>query len=71
MLAKLSILLIRVYQGSIRHMMPVACRFNPSCSEFALQAISKYGFYRGGFKAFVRLMHCHPYSGRTGFDPVN
>jgi putative membrane protein insertion efficiency factor len=71
MLARATILFIRVYQGSIRHMMPMACRFNPTCSEYARQAISKYGFFRGGFKAFIRLMHCHPYSGKAGFDPVN
>jgi putative membrane protein insertion efficiency factor len=70
MLGKLPVFLITVYQGSIRHIVPAACRFTPTCSEYAKQAITRYGFFRGGFKACMRLLRCHPYSGRAGIDPL-
>jgi len=70
MLKSVSILLIKVYQGTVRNILPATCRFTPTCSEYALEAISKYGFFKGVLMAAVRLLHCHPYSGRSGFDPV-
>jgi putative membrane protein insertion efficiency factor len=70
MLKGISVLLINIYQGSLRNILPAACRFTPSCSEYAKQASDKYGFFRGSFKAVMRLLRCHPYSGRAGFDPL-
>lgn len=45
------------------------CRFRPTCSEYAIQAIGKYGFFRGGFMAMWRVLRCNPWS-RGGYDPV-
>lgn len=70
MLKRTLIVLISLYQGSIRHLFPAACRFEPSCSEFAKQAILKYGVFKGGLKAVVRLCRCHPWSGSSGYDPL-
>jgi hypothetical protein len=70
MIKGISVAIIKIYQGSLRYMLPCACRFTPTCSEYAKQAIERFGFFRGAFKALVRLFHCHPYSGKSGFDPV-
>ncbi|MEI6631357.1 MAG: membrane protein insertion efficiency factor YidD [bacterium] len=51
-------------------MLPSSCRFFPSCSEYARQAIEKYGILWGGIKATKRLLHCHPLSQKTGYDPL-
>jgi len=46
-----------------------ACRFQPTCSEYAALALAEYGLLRGGWMAFRRIMRCHPFS-KGGFDPV-
>ena len=61
--------LIRVYQWLISPLLPRACRFAPSCSEYAAEAIALHGVARGGFLALRRLLRCHPWGG-DGFDPV-
>jgi putative membrane protein insertion efficiency factor len=63
--------LIKLYQCSIRMALPACCRFHPSCSEYAKQALSKYGFLRGGLKAARRIALCHPFSGRSGYNPLD
>ncbi len=65
----LAILIIRFYQKFISPLFPPSCRFYPSCSEYALEAISKYGFFKGGFKATWRILRCNPFS-KGGHDPV-
>ena len=60
---------IRVYQRFISPMLPKACRFEPTCSEYTRQAISRYGIARGVFMGFIRLMKCHPFH-PGGYDPV-
>jgi uncharacterized protein len=50
-------------------MLPASCRYTPSCSLFALQAIEKYGVLRGILMGALRLLRCHPFA-RGGFDPV-
>lgn len=70
MFKKISISLINFYQEYIRHILPATCRFTPSCSEYAKEAILKYGFLKGGFRAVKRLFACHPFSGRAGYDPL-
>lgn len=63
-------LLIRAYQFVLRPLMPGgACRFFPSCSEYALAAVERYGAWRGGWLAIRRVARCHPLS-RGGIDPV-
>ena len=52
-------------------MRPPCCRFIPTCSQYALEAIEKYGAFKGGWLAFKRIMRCHPfYKGGKIYDPV-
>jgi len=61
--------LIRGYRRYISPLLPPACRFYPTCSQYALQAIDRYGALRGGFLAVRRLLKCHPFH-EGGYDPV-
>lgn len=70
MLQRISINLLNVYQRYIRIRLPYSCRFIPSCSDYAKQAIIKYGFCKGAVKAATRLMQCHPFSGKAADDPL-
>ncbi|MCM8781495.1 MAG: membrane protein insertion efficiency factor YidD [Candidatus Omnitrophica bacterium] len=70
MLKKAGIKLILFYQGFIRPYLACSCRFFPSCSDYTMQAIDKYGFVKGSLKGIKRLMSCHPFSRKTGFDPL-
>ncbi|HOS97671.1 MAG TPA: membrane protein insertion efficiency factor YidD [Deltaproteobacteria bacterium] len=63
------ITLIRLYQKVVSPLLAPACRFHPSCSEYAVQAITVYGPLRGLLKAAWRVLRCNPYS-KGGFDPV-
>ncbi|MBR6378243.1 MAG: membrane protein insertion efficiency factor YidD [Oscillospiraceae bacterium] len=67
---KLMLALIRFYQRRISPTRPPRCRFYPTCSEYAFQAIGKYGALKGGALAARRLCRCHPFSKRDYFDPV-
>jgi putative membrane protein insertion efficiency factor len=69
MTAKLLILLIRVYQVVLSPFFGGACRFLPSCSAYAVEAITQHGALRGSMLAARRLSRCHPL-GRAGIDPV-
>jgi putative membrane protein insertion efficiency factor len=69
MLKTAFIVLIRLYQHFISPLKAPSCRFFPSCSSFALEAISKYGAVRGGLMALGRLSRCHPFN-PGGYDPV-
>jgi putative membrane protein insertion efficiency factor len=60
---------IRGYQRRVSPLLPPACRFVPSCSEYGYQAIEKYGIIRGGAMAAWRVMRCNPFC-KGGFDPV-
>jgi len=60
---------IRVYQKFISPLLPPSCRFYPSCSEYARQALAKFGATKGSWLATKRLLRCHPYH-EGGFDPV-
>ena len=62
--------LIRVYQTSISPFFPPRCRFTPTCSQYALEAIEKYGAAKGGWLAFKRLMRCNPFNHQCPYDPV-
>lgn len=69
MLARTFLLIIRGYQVGISPWLPPACRFTPSCSAYAAEAIEKYGALEGGRLAVRRLGRCHPWGG-SGYDPV-
>ena len=61
--------LIRGYQLFISPLLPASCRFHPSCSQYALEAVERYGVIRGGWLGVRRLVRCHPFH-PGGFDPV-
>jgi putative membrane protein insertion efficiency factor len=65
----LLIQLVLLYRVALRPIMGGHCRFTPSCSEYAIDAIKKYGALRGGWRAFKRICRCHPFGGR-GYDPA-
>jgi len=71
MLKKASLTLIKVYQDYFRQILPPSCRFVPSCSEYARQAIEKYGLLKGVLKGARRVIACHPLSKRFGYDPLD
>ncbi len=60
---------LRFYKKSISPLLPPACRFEPTCSVYAVEAVETYGVLRGGWLAVCRLFRCHPFT-RGGFDPV-
>lgn len=63
------ILLVRFYQKFISPYKPSCCRFTPTCSQYALEALRKYGPLKGSWLAFKRIIRCHPWGG-SGYDPV-
>jgi putative membrane protein insertion efficiency factor len=65
----LAVKLVRVYKLAVSPWLPAACRFTPTCSEYAAEAIESYGFFGGVIRAIGRLLRCHPLH-RGGFDPV-
>ncbi len=66
---KIGIFLIKFYRYFCSPLFPSCCRFYPSCSEYALEAIKKYGLIYGGYLAIKRILRCHPFS-RGGYDPI-
>lgn len=62
--------LIRFYQKRISPAFPPRCRFSPTCSQYALEAISKYGAWKGGWLALRRLLRCQPFYKGDWYDPV-
>ncbi len=67
--AVLLIGLIRGYQLFVSPALPASCRYLPTCSEYAREAIVAHGAVKGGFLAVKRILRCHPWGG-AGFDPV-
>lgn len=66
---KLIIKLIKFYQKNISPAKKPCCRFFPTCSEYALQAVTKYGAAKGTYKSIKRLLKCHPFY-KGGYDPL-
>lgn len=62
-------LLIRGYQRFISPVLPASCRFYPSCSQYTLEAVTRYGLIRGGWLGLRRLVRCHPFN-PGGHDPL-
>ncbi|MDE6878514.1 MAG: membrane protein insertion efficiency factor YidD [Odoribacter sp.] len=68
-LAAILMLPIKFYQYCISPLKPSCCRYTPTCSEYALQALRKYGPFKGSWLALKRILSCHPWGG-NGYDPV-
>ncbi len=60
---------IHGYQNLVSPLLPPSCRFSPSCSQYTLLAIQKYGVLKGGLMGALRVVRCNPFS-KGGFDPV-
>jgi putative membrane protein insertion efficiency factor len=69
MIARILILLARGWQLGPSRILPPTCRYAPSCSEYAIQAVRKYGAIKGSWLGLKRLMRCHPWGG-SGYDPL-
>jgi putative membrane protein insertion efficiency factor len=67
--ARAAVAVIRAYQRWISPLHPPTCRFRPTCSEYAVEALSRFGLWRGGWMAVGRLLRCHPLH-PGGYDPV-
>ena len=67
---QLLLTLIDFYQRWISPAFPGKCRFRPTCSQYAIEAIRKYGAFRGSYLALRRILHCHPFYKGDIFDPV-
>jgi len=63
------ILLIKIYQLIISPLFPSSCRYLPTCSQYTLEALKKYGLFKGGWLGLKRIFRCHPWGG-SGYDPV-
>jgi putative membrane protein insertion efficiency factor len=61
--------IIRFYQRFVSPLTPPTCRFYPTCSQYGLEAIKRFGFFKGGYLAAVRILKCQPFHS-GGFDPV-
>lgn len=60
---------IKIYQIIISPLLGPSCRFTPTCSQYAIEAIQKYGPFKGSWLSFKRILKCHPWGG-SGYDPV-
>ncbi len=69
MLARVLITLVRAYQLAISPVLPPACRYSPTCSQYAIQALRRHGALKGTWLATRRLLRCHPFRS-GGYDPV-
>ncbi|MBM3278820.1 MAG: membrane protein insertion efficiency factor YidD [Candidatus Handelsmanbacteria bacterium] len=65
----LAILLIEAYRILLSPFLPSSCRFHPTCSQYAIEALRRFGLLRGGWLAFRRVLRCHPWGG-AGHDPL-
>ena len=65
----LAIAILKLYQFAVSPLLPPACRFSPTCSTYAIEALGKYGFLKGSWLGVRRLARCHPFCA-GGYDPV-
>jgi putative membrane protein insertion efficiency factor len=63
------IILIKIYQLLISPLFPSSCRYTPTCSHYTMEALKKYGLFKGGWLGIKRISRCHPWGG-SGYDPV-
>ena len=69
-IASFFILLIKIYQICLSPFLGKNCRFNPTCSAYTVEAMTKYGAVKGSYLSIRRLMKCHPFSKSDYYDPV-
>ncbi len=63
------VFLVRAYQVLISPLTPATCRYQPTCSQYTLEALKKHGLFKGGWLSLKRIFSCHPWGGK-GYDPV-
>lgn len=63
------VVLIKLYKLVISPVLPNACRFYPTCSQYAIEALTRHGLFKGGFLSVKRILRCHPFCD-GGYDPV-
>jgi hypothetical protein len=68
-MSRILIIFVRIYQYTISPMLRPSCRFTPSCSQYAVEALAKHGAFKGGWLAIKRITRCHPHN-PGGYDPV-
>ena len=68
-MSALAVFVVRLYQILIAPLLGANCRFQPSCSQYAIDALKKYGFFKGSWLAAKRIFRCHPFH-PGGYDPV-
>jgi putative membrane protein insertion efficiency factor len=66
---KIAVSVLRFYKKHISPALPNSCRFYPTCSEYAIEAINKYGILKGSIKSIYRILRCNPFN-KGGYDPV-
>lgn len=69
MLSKILVMLVRGYQVALSPLLPASCRYEPSCSHYAVEALERHGALRGSWLTLKRLCRCHPFR-PGGYDPV-
>ena len=67
--ARLVVALVRGYQYLLSPLLPASCRYHPTCSQYAVEAVRRYGALKGGVLGARRVLRCHPFH-RGGYDPV-
>jgi len=67
---RIPIFIISLYKRLISPLFPPSCRFYPTCSDYSIEAIKKYGIVRGGIKSIWRILRCNPFN-KGGYDPVD
>jgi hypothetical protein len=68
--ARVGLMALRFYQAYLSVLYAGQCRFVPSCSQFSYEAVERFGLARGSWLTLKRLLRCHPFSGKFGYDPV-
>jgi len=63
------VVVIKLYQVLVSPLLPSSCRYTPTCSHYTLEALKKYGLFKGGWLGIKRISKCHPWGG-SGYDPV-
>jgi uncharacterized protein len=68
--ARVGLMALRFYKAYLSVLFAGQCRFVPSCSQYSYEAVERFGLARGSWLTLRRLLRCHPFSGKFGFDPV-